>query len=125
MAIWAVDIIHEGVALLGHIVGGLGQLLDFRRAFDSHAEIAVGSQHQAQRFGHAQQSFYVLLEQLVQDEDAKRQNRTAVIIVPTGRRESSSSGQHVALGLPHVQPDEQARLRRRDQSSADRERSLR
>ncbi len=66
-----IDIVHQHVALLRQVVGGLGQLLNFRRPFGRDTEIAVGAEHQAQGLGHPQQSLDILFEQLVQHRDTK------------------------------------------------------
>ncbi len=70
-----------------------------------HAEVAVGTQHQAKGLRHAQQAFDILLEQLVQNENANRKTEHG------HHRADRQPGQqqlrqHGTFGIPHVQPDE-------------------
>ena len=57
-----IDIIHQHITLLSQVIGRTGQLLDLRRTIQRDAEISVGTQHQAQGFGHPQQAFNILFE---------------------------------------------------------------
>ncbi|BAO30093.1 hypothetical protein [Sulfuritalea hydrogenivorans] len=62
------DIGQQLVALLCQIVGGPRQFAHFGRAFGRDAEVAIGAEHQAQGFGHAQQAMDILLEQAAQQD---------------------------------------------------------
>ena len=101
-----IDVVHQLVALLRQVVGGLGELLHLRRPVELDAEIAVGAEHQTQGFRHPQQAFDILLEQLVQDHDADREPEQRHHRADRQARDEQL-GEHVAFGVLHVQPDEQ------------------
>jgi hypothetical protein len=66
--IWASTSSSNSLRCLGQVVGGAGQVAHFGRPLGRDAEVAVGAQHQAQGFGHAQEAMHVLLEQAAQQQ---------------------------------------------------------
>jgi hypothetical protein len=105
VAICSLDVVHQDIALLRQVVGGARQLLHFRRAFRRDPEIAVGPEHQAQLFRHAQQPSTYCLNSLLQDQHADHEAEHGHH--RADRQAGNSNGQQIALGLLHVQPDQE------------------
>ena len=87
------DVGQQFVTLLRQIVGGARQFAHLGRAFGCDAEIAVGPQHQAQGFRHAQQAVDILLKQGAQQLQTEDQ---------------AHDGDETAYRQPTVQSNEEA-----------------
>jgi hypothetical protein len=101
-----VDIIHQHIALLRQIIGGAGQLLDFRRAFRVTRKLRLAPSIRRRVSAMRNKPSTYCLNSLCRTSTPMAKPNI-VIIVPTGRRDSKQLGQHRALGFAHVEPDQQ------------------